>query len=105
MTLKEQIVNDIENTPIMLYMKGTKEQPMCGFSARVVNILNSHSVVFQDVNILEDPEIRQRLSEYSNWPTIPQLYIGGEFVGGSDIIMEMYNSGELVKMLDIDTRK
>ena len=63
MTLKEQIVNDIENTPIMLYMKGTKEQPMCGFSAKVVNILNSHSVVFQDVNILEDPEIRIRLSE------------------------------------------
>lgn len=95
MTLKEQIVNDIENTPIMLYMKGTKEQPMCGFSAKVVNILNSHSVVFQDVNILEDPEIRQRLSEYSNWPTIPQLFVKGELVGGCDIVMELEGKGEL----------
>ncbi|SVE56629.1 uncharacterized protein METZ01_LOCUS509483, partial [marine metagenome] len=80
MTLKEQIVNDIENTPIMLFMKGTKEQPMCGFSARVVNILNQHSVVFQDVNVLEDPEIRMKLSEYSNWPTIPQLFVKGELI-------------------------
>ena len=95
MTLKEQIVNDIENTPIMLYMKGTKEQPMCGFSAKVVNILNSHSVVFQDVNILEDPEIRQRLSEYSNWPTIPQLFVKGELIGGCDIVMDLEGKGEL----------
>ncbi len=99
MTLKEQIVNDIENTPIMLYMKGTKEQPMCGFSAKVVNILNSHSVVFQDVNILEDPEIRQRLSEYSNWPTIPQLFVKGELVGGCDIVMELEGKGELGDVL------
>ena len=99
MTLKEQIVNDIENTPIMLYMKGTKEQPMCGFSARVVNILNSHSVVFQDVNILEDPEIRQRLSEYSNWPTIPQLFVKGELIGGCDIVMELEGKGELGSVL------
>ena len=95
MTLKEQIVNDIENTPIMLYMKGTKEQPMCGFSAKVVNILNSHSVVFQDVNILEDPEIRQRLSEYSNWPTIPQLFVKGELIGGCDIVIDLEGKGEL----------
>ena len=95
MTLKEQIVNDIENTPIMLYMKGTKEQPMCGFSAKVVNILNSHSVVFQDVNILEDPEIRIRLSEYSNWPTIPQLFVKGELIGGCDIVMDLEGKGEL----------
>ena len=99
MTLKEQIVNDIENTPIMLYMKGTKEQPMCGFSAKVVNILNSHSVVFQDVNILEDPEIRQRLSEYSNWPTIPQLFVNGELVGGCDIVTELDGKGELGSVL------
>ena len=99
MTLKEQIVNDIENTPIMLYMKGTKEQPMCGFSAKVVNILNSHSVVFQDVNILEDPEIRQRLSEYSNWPTIPQLFVKGELIGGCDIVMELEGKGELGSVL------
>ena len=95
MTMKEQIVNDIENTPIMLYMKGTKEQPMCGFSAKVVNILNSHSVVFQDVNILEDPEIRIKLSEYSNWPTIPQLFVKGELIGGCDIVMDLEGKGEL----------
>ena len=99
MTLKEQIVNDIENTPIMLYMKGTKEQPMCGFSAKVVNILNRHSVVFQDVNILEDPEIRIKLSEYSNWPTIPQLFVKGELIGGCDIVMEMEGKGELSGVL------
>ena len=100
MTLKEQIVNDIENTPIMLYMKGTKEQPMCGFSAKVVNILNSHSVVFQDVNILEDPEIRIRLSEYSNWPTIPQLFVNSKLIGGADITIEMHNNGQLLDILD-----
>ena len=99
MTLKEQIVNDIENKPIMLYMKGTKEQPMCGFSAKVVNILNSHSVVFQDVNILEDPEIRIKLSEYSNWPTIPQLFVNGELVGGCDIVTELEGKGELGSVL------
>ena len=99
MTLKEQIVNDIENTPIMLYMKGTKEQPMCGFSARVVNILNQHSVVFQDVNVLEDPEIRMGLSEYSNWPTIPQLFVKGELIGGCDIVMELEAKGELGSVL------
>jgi len=100
MTLKEQIVNDIENTPIMLYMKGTKEQPMCGFSAKVVNILNSHSVVFQDVNILEDPEIRIKLSEYSNWPTIPQLFVKGELIGGCDIVMDLEGKGELGGVLE-----
>ena len=99
MTLKEQISHDIENTPIILYMKGTQERPMCGFSAKVVNTLNSHSVVFQDVNILEDPEIRVRLSEYSNWPTIPQLFVKGEFIGGCDIVMEMDSKGELKDIL------
>ena len=100
MTLKEQISNDIKNTPIILYMKGTKERPMCGFSAKVVNTLNHHSVVFQDVNILEDPEIRVRLSEYSNWPTIPQLFVNGELVGGCDIVMEMDSKGELKDILN-----
>ena len=100
MTLKEQIVNDIKNIPIMLYMKGTKEQPMCGFSARVVNILNQHSVVFQDVNVLEDPEIRIKLSEYSNWPTIPQLFVKGELIGGCDIVMELEGKGELGSVLE-----
>ena len=99
MTLKDQISHDIENTPIILYMKGTKERPMCGFSAKVVNTLNSHSVVFQDVNILEDPEIRVRLSEYSNWPTIPQLFVNGELIGGCDIVMEMESNGSLDNIL------
>ena len=100
MTLKEQIAQDIENTPIILYMKGTKESPMCGFSARVVNILNSHSVVYQDVNVLEDPDIRIQLSIHSNWPTIPQLFIKGELIGGCDIIMEMESNGELGDVLE-----
>jgi len=100
MTMKEKIINDIENNSIILYMKGTQERPMCGFSAKVVNTLNSHSVVFQDVNILEDPEIRVRLSEYSNWPTIPQLFVNGELVGGCDIVMEMESKGELKDILE-----
>ena len=99
MTLKEQIVQEIESTPIILYIKGTKERPMCGFSAKVVNTLNSHSVVFKDVNILEDPEIRVRLSEYSNWPTIPQLFVKGQLIGGCDIVMEMDSKGELKDIL------
>ena len=99
MKQKEQIIDDIENTPIILFMKGTKDRPMCGFSARVVNILNTHSVVYQDVNILEDPEIRVNLSAYSNWPTIPQLFVKGELIGGCDIVMEMESKGELRDIL------
>ena len=99
MTQKEQIIDDIENTPIILFMKGTKDRPMCGFSARVVNILNTHSVVYQDVNILEDPEIRVNLSEYSNWPTIPQLFVKGKLIGGCDIVMELEGKGELNNVL------
>ena len=96
---KEQIINDIENNSIVLYMKGTKERPMCGFSARVVNILNQHSIVYHDVNILEDPQIRVNLSEYSNWPTIPQLFVKGELIGGCDIVMELESKGELSSIL------
>mgnify|MGYP001308593605 FL=1 len=99
MTQKEQIIDDIENTPIILFMKGTKDRPMCGFSARVVNILNTHSVVYQDVNILEDPDIRVNLSEYSNWPTIPQLFVKGKLIGGCDIVMELEGKGELSGVL------
>ena len=99
MTQKEQIIHDIKNTPIILFMKGTKDRPMCGFSARVVNILNTHSVVYQDVNILEDPEIRVNLSAYSNWPTIPQLFVKGELIGGCDIVMDLERKGELSEVL------
>ena len=96
---KDQIIHDIENTPIILYMKGTKGKPMCGFSDRVVNILNQHSVVYQDVNILGNPQIRVNLSEHSNWPTIPQLFIKGELIGGCDIVMEMEDKGKLGDVL------
>ena len=99
MTQKEQIIFEIENTPIILYMKGTKDRPMCGFSAWVINILNQHSVVFQDVNILEDPDIRVNLSEHSDWPTIPQLFVKGKLIGGCDIVMELESKGELRDIL------
>ena len=106
MELKEQIINDIKNNTIILYMKGTKDMPMCGFSSSVVQILNHYDVEYKDVNVLEDSEIRVKLSEHSNWPTIPQLFINGELVGGADIAMEMHNSGELETKLDtIETKK
>ena len=99
MNLKVQITNQIKNNKIILFMKGTKEMPMCGFSATVVKILNYYNVEFEAVNILEDPNIRVELSKYSDWPTIPQLFIKGEFVGGCDITLEMHNSGELNAIL------
>ncbi len=99
MELKEQIINDINNNPIILYMKGNKDQPRCGFSAKVVNILNRYSVVYHDVNIFEDPEIRIKLSEHSNWPTIPQLFVNGELIGGCDIVTELDSKGELESIL------
>ncbi|MFN9066617.1 MAG: Grx4 family monothiol glutaredoxin, partial [Bdellovibrionales bacterium] len=83
----------------VLFMKGTQSFPMCGFSARACNILQDLGVSFVDVNVLEDEEIRQGIKEYGNWPTIPQLYINKKLVGGSDIMMEMYQSGELKDLL------
>ena len=100
MDLKDQIKNDIENNSIMLYMKGTKLMPMCGFSATVINILNSYGVEYETVNVLEDPEIRVKLSAYSDWPTIPQLFVNGEFIGGCDIAMELHQKGELRNIFD-----
>jgi len=100
MELKEQIVSDIDNNPIILYMKGTKEMPMCGFSNSVVQILNQYGVEYKDVNVLEDPMIRVKLSEHSNWPTIPQLFVKGELIGGSDITMELHQNGQLLDILD-----
>ena len=99
MNLKEQITNQIKNNKVILFMKGTKEMPMCGFSATVVKILNYYNVEFEAVNILEDPNIRVKLSEHSNWPTIPQLFIKGELIGGCDIVVELHNSNELEKIL------
>jgi len=97
--LKEKIVNDINDNNIILFMKGTKEMPMCGFSSTVVKVLSMYNIEYKDVNILEDPNIRVKLSEHSNWPTIPQLFIKGELIGGCDIVVELHNSNELEKIL------
>ena len=99
MELKEQIIKDIKNNPVILCMKGTQDMPMFGFSNTVVQVLSHYGVEFKDVNVLEDPEIRIKLSEYSNWPTIPQLFINGELIGGCDIVMEMDTKGELKDIL------
>ena len=95
----ERIEADIKANPVVLYMKGTPVFPQCGFSARVVQILSHLGVPFKGVNVLEDMEIREGIKAYTNWPTIPQLYVNGEFVGGCDIIMEMFQAGELQSML------
>ena len=100
MELKEQIVNDINNNSIILYMKGTKEMPMCGFSNSVVQILNNYGIAYKDINVLEDSNIRIKLSEHSGWPTIPQLFVKGELVGGADIINELHQNGQLLDTLD-----
>ena len=100
MDLKEKIVKDIENNQIILYMKGTKDMPMCGFSNSVVQILNHYGVEYKDVNVLEDPMIRVKLSEHSNWPTIPQLFVKGELIGGADITKELHENGSLLDILD-----
>ena len=100
MDLKEQIINDINSNSIILYMKGTKNMPMCGFSNSVVQVLNHYGVEYKDVNILEDPMIRVKLSEHSNWPTIPQLFVKGELVGGADITLELHQNGQLLDILD-----
>ena len=96
-TLKRQITKDIEEHPILLYMKGTKEMPQCGFSAQVVAILKELNVPFDTKNVLTNPDLRSGMKEYSDWPTFPQLYIQGEFIGGCDIVCEMFATGELQK--------
>ena len=100
MELSEKIKNDISQNPILLYMKGTKEMPMCGFSNSVVQVLNHYGVDYKDINVLEDPQIRIKLSEHSNWPTIPQLFVKGELVGGADIAIELHQNGQLLDILD-----
>ena len=98
--LKDQIVKDINDNNFILFMKGTKQMPMCGFSATVVNVLNSYGIEYKDVNVLTDPYIRIALSEHSNWPTIPQFFIKGELIGGCDITLELHNSGDLKDLID-----
>jgi monothiol glutaredoxin len=100
--LRDEIAKAIDENPVLLFMKGTPEQPMCGFSARTVAALQSLETPFAAVDVLPDPRIREELSALSNWPTIPQLFVGGELVGGCDIVMEMYESGELAEALGVE---
>jgi monothiol glutaredoxin len=99
MSAQEKIKQQVTGNPVVLYMKGTPQAPQCGFSARAVQILKACGVAdFATVDVLASPEIRQGIKEYANWPTVPQLYVKGEFVGGSDIMTEMYQNGELQKL-------
>lgn len=98
-TVFSQIKQEIENNDIVLFMKGTANMPQCGFSGVVVQILNRLGLTFKDINVLENEELRQGIKEFSNWPTIPQLYIKKEFIGGCDIVREMYLSGQLQNLL------
>jgi monothiol glutaredoxin len=93
------IDNEVQTNDVVLFMKGTPEMPMCGFSGRATQILNHIGVPFKGINVLESNELRQGIKDYTNWPTIPQLYVKGEFVGGSDIMMEMFQSGELKQLM------
>ncbi|MDX1561665.1 MAG: Grx4 family monothiol glutaredoxin [Gammaproteobacteria bacterium] len=99
MDVNQRIEQQLSEYPVLLYMKGTPDFPQCGFSARVVAALRALEAKFAFVNIFEDPEIREGLKTYSNWPTFPQLYVNGELIGGCDIVVEMYESGELPKVL------
>ena len=100
MDIKTKIHQQVTTHPVVLYMKGTPDFPQCGFSASATQILHACGVdEFFSVNVLEEPEIRQGIKDYANWPTVPQLYVRGEFVGGADIMREMYQSGELQKLL------
>jgi monothiol glutaredoxin len=99
--LKERIDNLVKQNKILVFMKGNKLMPQCGFSNNVVQILSTLGVPFETVDVLEDMEIRQGIKEYSEWPTIPQVYIKGEFIGGSDVMIELYQKGELQEMVEV----
>jgi monothiol glutaredoxin len=100
MSVQETIKQQVAGNKVVLYMKGSPDFPQCGFSARAVQVLRACGIEeFFSVDVLQDPEIRQGIKDYASWPTVPQLYVNGEFVGGSDIVTEMYQSGELQKML------
>ncbi len=99
--LKARIDKLVQENKVLVFMKGSKLMPQCGFSNNVVQILNTLGVPYETVDILADFEIRQGIKEYSNWPTIPQIYINGEFIGGSDIAIELYQSGELQQMVEV----
>jgi monothiol glutaredoxin len=97
----QKIETLIKNNKVFVFMKGTKLMPMCGFSNNVVQILNRLGVPFETYNVLDDYEIRQAIKEYSQWPTIPQVFINGEFIGGSDVLIELYQTGQLQQMLEV----
>ena len=99
--LKERLDKLVKDNKILVFMKGSKLMPQCGFSNNVVQILNSMGVPYETIDVLADWEIRQGIKEYSNWPTIPQVYINGQFVGGSDIMIELYQKGELQEVLEV----
>ncbi|MBP9841297.1 MAG: Grx4 family monothiol glutaredoxin [Simkaniaceae bacterium] len=99
--MHKQIEEDIANHPVILFMKGTKDNPMCGFSSRVVDILNDLGIEFETRDVLEDDELRSAIKEFSDWPTLPQLYINGEFIGGCDIVTELHRTGELQELLSL----
>jgi len=99
MDVNERIKKQLDTYPVLLYMKGTPDFPQCGFSAKTVSVLRAAGAKFAYIDIFEDPEIREGLKAYSNWPTFPQLYVGGELIGGCDIAVELYESGELQKIL------
>jgi monothiol glutaredoxin len=98
-TIHDTIDNEVKSNDVVLFMKGTAEMPMCGFSGRSVQILQHLGVPFKDINVLASDDLRQGIKEYTNWPTIPQLYVKGEFIGGADILMEMFQSGELKQLM------
>ena len=99
-TTRDRIQTEVDGNDVLLFMKGTPVFPQCGFSAAVIQVLSHLQVKFSSVNVLEDPDIRDGIKQYSDWPTIPQLYVKGEFIGGCDIIREMYETGELMEMLN-----
>ncbi|MCT7949951.1 Grx4 family monothiol glutaredoxin [Ancylothrix sp. C2] len=99
--LKERLDNLVKENKILVFMKGSKLMPQCGFSNNVVQILNAMGVPYETIDVLADWEIRQGIKEFSNWPTIPQVYINGQFVGGSDILIELYQKGELQEVLEV----
>ena len=99
-TIRDKISNEIDNNEVCLFMKGTPDAPQCGFSMAVSNILKILDVKFKGINVLEDQNMRQGIKEFSDWPTIPQLYVKNEFIGGCDIIKEMFENGELTKLLE-----
>ncbi|MBS3123537.1 Grx4 family monothiol glutaredoxin [Candidatus Woesearchaeota archaeon] len=97
--LKQRIEELINSSPVFLFMKGTPQMPQCGFSAQVIEILNEQNIKFKSFNVFEDESIRQGVKEYANWPTIPQIYVKGKFIGGCDILTDLAQSGELKKLI------